>query len=168
MNFALPASYTHCQRIARRSASSFYYSFSAVAQAQTFGDVRLVFVFAAHRRPGRQLGNGRRAPRALGVVAASLVDATRGEHDDPLLPALADTIENFQVPVEYLHAVIDGVEMDLEPVAYDTFDNCSATATTWPRPWGSRACTSGVATSRREQPARQCGVAFQMTNILRD
>ncbi len=27
MNFALSASYTHCQRIARRSASSFYYSF---------------------------------------------------------------------------------------------------------------------------------------------
>jgi phytoene/squalene synthetase len=39
----------------------------------------------------------RSTPRHVGIVAAPLVDATR-RHSDPLLPALADTIENFRFP----------------------------------------------------------------------
>lgn len=169
MNFALPASYTHCQRIARRSASSFYYSFLLLPKHKRLAMCALYSFLRRTDDLGDSSATVEERRGALESWRRSLVDATRGEHDDPLLPALADTIENFQVPIEYLHAVIDGVEMDLEPVLYDTFDQlqrycyrvASAVGLSCLRIWG---CDY----SRAEQPARQCGVAFQMTNILRD
>jgi phytoene synthase len=73
------------------------------------------------------------------------------------------------VPIAHLESVIDGVEMDLEPRHYQTFDQleqychrvASAVGLACLRIWGCRA-------PEAEEPARRCGVAFQLTNILRD
>ncbi len=169
MNFALPASYTHCQRIARRSASSFYYSFLLLPKHKRMAMCALYSFLRRTDDLGDSSDSAHERRGALEAWRRSLVAATRGEHDDPLLPALADTLANFQVPLAYLHAVIDGVEMDLEPVVYENFDQlkrycyhvASAVGLSCLRIWGCDHV-------RAEQPARQCGVAFQMTNILRD
>ena len=39
-----------------------------------------------------------------------------------ILPAVVQTVREFQIPPESLLAVLDGVEMDLEPRVYATFD----------------------------------------------
>ena len=169
MSYLLPASYSHCQRIARRSASSFYYSFLLLPKRKRLAMCALY----AFLRRADDLGDSSDAAcdrrRALENWRQSLVRSTRGDFSDPLLPALADTIREFQIPLEYLHAAIDGVEMDLEPLEYETFDAlqtycyrvASAVGLACLRIWG-------CASQRAERPARQCGVAFQMTNILRD
>ena len=59
MNDELAASYAHCQRIARRSASSFYYSFLLLPKPKRLAMCALVRVLAPHRRLGRQPGLGR-------------------------------------------------------------------------------------------------------------
>ena len=87
----------------------------------------------------------------------------------PLLPALADTVRRFHIPHEHLSAVIDGVEMDLTTHRYETFDElerycervASAVGLACIHIWGFRGAEAF-------EPARQAGVALQLTNILRD
>jgi phytoene synthase len=87
----------------------------------------------------------------------------------PILPALADTMARFSIPPACLHAVIDGVTMDLDGRTYETFDElcgycekvASAVGVACIHVWGYRDHAA-------LEPARRCGIAFQLTNILRD
>jgi phytoene synthase len=86
-----------------------------------------------------------------------------------LLPALADVCRRFCIPAEHFLAVIEGVEMDLEGRCYRTFDElteycdrvASAVGLVCIHVWGFRG--EGAL-----GPTRRCGLAFQLTNILRD
>jgi phytoene synthase len=86
-----------------------------------------------------------------------------------LLPALADTVRRFKIPAAHLQAVIDGVEMDLDRRRYQTFDQladycrhvASAVGLACIHVWGFES-------DEAFGPASQCGLAFQLTNILRD
>jgi phytoene synthase len=99
---------------------------------------------------------------AAAVIAADPVGAG-------LLPALADTVRRFGIPAAHLEAVIDGVEMDLDHDRYQTFDQladycrhvASAVGLACIHVWGFRS-------QEAFGPASQCGLAFQLTNILRD
>jgi len=169
MSTDLKASYAYCRRIARRSASNFYYSFLLLARPKRSAMCAL-YAFLRHTD---DLGDSpesqvvRRA--ALAAWRTSLDRALAGAFDDPLLPALADTVERFAIPREYLHAVIDGVESDLENGRYETFADlgeycyrvASAVGLACIHIWGFRDQAA-------LEPARHCGLAFQLTNILRD
>jgi phytoene synthase len=166
---ALDASYLECQRISRRSASSFYYSFLLLPKARR----RAMCALYAFLRRTDDLSDSQQpiGARRDALVAwrSSLHRALEGNFDDPLLPALADTVATYQIPLGYLDAVLDGVEMDLDVFRYATFADleqycyrvASVVGLACLRIWG---CTSPEA----DWPSRQCGVAFQMTNILRD
>jgi len=168
MNKGLEASYGQCQQVARRSASSFYYSFLLLPKPKRMAMCALYAFLRRTDDLGDSSASAAERRAALEAWRAALARSTNGQYDDPLLPALSDTIEAFDVPIEHLESVIDGVEMDLEPRRYDTFEQleqychrvASAVGLACLRIWG---CTGGA-----EEPARRCGVAFQMTNILRD
>jgi phytoene synthase len=108
-------------------------------------------------------------PARLAVLRASLDAALRGDDADPLLIALADTVNKFGIPTEYLHAVIEGVEMDLTGRGYETFADleqyCHRVASVV-----GQACIHiwGFTGRQAVELAAQCGLAFQLTNILRD
>lgn len=165
----LEASYAHCHDIARRSASSFYYSFLLLPERQR----RAMCALYAFLRRTDDLGD---SPSPLDERRSSLVKwrqsldrALAGEHDDPMLPALVDTVQEHGIDRSHLEEVIDGVEMDLEPTGYETFGQletychrvASAVGLACLPIWG---CTLREAIA----PARSCGLAFQLTNILRD
>jgi phytoene synthase len=169
MNRELAASYAHCRQIARQAASSFYYSFLLLPKPKRLA---MCALYAFLRRTDDLSDSQASASERRGALRAwrgSLRLATRGSYDDPLLPALADTLATFRIPDEYLLSVIDGVEMDLVPPCYETFEQleryCHRVASSV-----GLACLRiwGCASHNAERPARQCGVAFQMTNILRD
>ena len=90
-----------------------------------------------------------------------------------ILPALADTVRRFAIPVEHLVAAIDGVEMDLETTTYAAYDDltvyldrvASAVGLACLPIWGWKA---GIHPDSILPAARSCGRAFQLTNILRD
>lgn len=89
--------------------------------------------------------------------------------DGLILPALAHAVRSFDVPEKHLHEVIDGVEMDLNRRRYETFADlevycrrvASAVGLACIHVWGFRG-DEAIA------PATASGVAFQLTNILRD
>jgi len=168
-NAQLQASYAHCHQLARRSASSFYYSFMLLPKAKR----KAMCALYAFLRRTDDLGDSSEATEqrrsALQDWRQSLHRALQGSFNDPLPPALADTVNTYGIPLTHLEAVIDGVEMDLEPAQYDTFeqlsDYCHRVASAV-----GLACLPiwGFSSEGAEAPARRCGLAFQMTNILRD
>jgi phytoene synthase len=86
-----------------------------------------------------------------------------------LHPALRHTVVTYAVPSQYLVDVLDGVCMDLEPVRYDTFADlyryCYHVASAV-----GLACIHVWGFDRPEAAAHAeaAGIAFQLTNILRD
>jgi len=89
----------------------------------------------------------------------------------PGLAALADTVARHGIPAHLLHEVIEGVSMDVQPRRYATFDDlagychhvASVVGLCCLHIWGYRS-EGGKA----EQLAESCGIALQLTNIIRD
>lgn len=83
--------------------------------------------------------------------------------------ALADTVRRYNVPSCHLREVVDGCEMDLTTSRYDTFEElyhycyCVASAV-------GLVCLRvfGFKDEAALKPAEHMGIAFQLTNILRD
>ena len=98
-----------------------------------------------------------------------LDDALEGVYSHPLHPAFHHAVRRFGVPPEYLHAALDGVEMDLAVARYDTFADlypyCYRVASAV-----GLACIHiwGFTGDKARAYAEAAGMAFQLTNILRD
>ena len=88
---------------------------------------------------------------------------------DGMLPAFSDTVRRFDIPRAYFDAIIDGAEMDLTVTRYATFADlyqycyrvASAVGLVCIRIFGYQG-------EEAERYAESCGIAFQLTNILRD
>ena len=110
---------------------------------------------------------------ALDRWRTQLDDATRGTFTHRTHAALADTLTRYAVPVEHLHAVLDGVTTDLEPRTFTTFDVlypycyrvASAVGLACVPVWGLQP---GADPATAAHAAEAAGIAFQLTNILRD
>ncbi|MGA2254622.1 MAG: phytoene/squalene synthase family protein [Thermoguttaceae bacterium] len=79
------------------------------------------------------------------------------------------TVREFRIPPESLLAVLDGVEMDLEPRVYATFEELAVYCERVASAVGL-ACIHiwGFLGSNILGPSRSAGLALQLTNILRD
>jgi len=164
---ALEASYAHCRRVARTRARNFYYSFALLSQRQRDA-MSAVYAFMRHcddlsDEPGAN-------PADLDEWRKALDDALQGRcAAHPVLPAFHDTVDRYRIPARYFHEMIDGVASDMEPRLFATFDQLY-------RYCYQVASTAGLATihvlgfdSAEALPlAEKCGIAFQLTNILRD
>jgi 15-cis-phytoene synthase len=170
MNIRLEESYRLCCRIARRTAKNFYYSFLIMPQSKR---AAMCAIYAFMRRSddiADSAANPAVASKELRQWRAQ-VDAalTRGEFADPILPALADTVRRYQIPHRHFHELLDGAEMDQTTTRYATFDDlykycyhvASAVGLVVLPVFGFKDQAALV-------PAEACGIAFQLTNILRD
>ncbi len=170
MNPELEASYRCAEAVARRRARNFYYSFLALPPEKR----RALCAVYAFMRYCDDISDGATSTdekrRMLALWRSQLSAAQRGEFDgSPILPAFHDAIESFSIPPEYFHFVIDGAEMDLSIDHYETFEDlykyCFNVASAV-----GLVCLQifGYEDDRARKPAEYCGIAFQLTNILRD
>jgi phytoene synthase len=169
---ALQASYQFCGRLARREARNFYYAFRLLPRCERLSMCAL-YAFLRHTddladEPGSA------------VAKSSALDAWRLELESALaglstawpgLPALADTVARHGIPADLLRKAIEGVFMDVEPRRFETFhdlaDYCyhvaSVVGLACLHIWGYRSDGG-----RAERLAESCGIALQLTNIIRD
>lgn len=179
-------SYEHCHRIARAAHSSFYPAFYLLPKpkrdslATLYAFMRLIDDVADE---GTDLAAKQ---RGLARWRAALDQAITGQEQicdgnaamiSPMsmpgaaevLPALVDTIQRYNMPARYLHDQISGAEMDLTIRSYSTFERlreyCYRVAGTV-----GLTCTHvfGFHEARALDLAEKLGLAFQLTNILRD
>ncbi|HWR53285.1 MAG TPA: phytoene/squalene synthase family protein [Bryobacteraceae bacterium] len=167
----LEESYEHCRSIAKHRARNFYYSFVLLPKPQRNA---IYAVYAFNRRcddlsdePGMSTGDRR---SALENWRAELDAALAGKPgNDPLWPAFCDTAVQFKIPHEYFYEMIEGVTSDLEPRAIATFDELYRYCYQVASVVGLTVIHIFGFKSPAALPlAEKCGVAFQLTNILRD
>jgi len=170
----LSADHEACAALLDRSGSSFALPIRLLPAEKRRGTTAL---YAFCRRAddivdgvGGERVDGRAAGAALDAFSADLEGALRGAASaDPVIRALVDTVRRYGIPPDYLRAVIDGVRMDLRPLEIPDVEAlerycgrvASAVGLAAIHIWGFR--------SPEAIPAgHACGLAFQLTNILRD
>jgi phytoene synthase len=177
---ALDAAYAACRAIARREAKNFYYAFVALPMPRR----NAICAIYAFMRQADDLADdeslSRQDRRArLDRWMADWRRVCGGEDsEDPVFVAVRDATERFGIPLTLLDELIDGVTMDVQragsnspdaPDTYATFDDlyryCYLVASVV-----GLVCIRifGYQDQRAEKLAEKTGIAFQLTNILRD
>jgi len=163
----LAESYSFCRRIARTRAKNFYYSFLLLSREQKDG----MCAIYAFMRYCDDISEGAGASReSIDQWRRDLDQALSGSYpDNPLWPAFHDTVDRYRIPHRYFHEMIDGVSSDLEPRQIQTFDElyhyCYQVASVVGL---TIIHIFGFDSQEALQLAEKCGIAFQLTNILRD
>ena len=160
-------SYDYCVRVARSRAKNFYYSFLLLSKPQR----RAMCAIYAFMRYCDDLSDDPGANRAaIERWRGELENALEGRFSGhPMWPAFHHTVRRFGIPHEYFREMIDGVLGDLEPRTFETFDHlyryCYQVASVVGL---TIVHIFGFDTRTVLGLAEKCGVAFQLTNILRD
>jgi 15-cis-phytoene synthase len=172
----LEESYRYCRRIARQRAKNFYYSF-LLLDSQRRASMCAIYAFMRYcddLSDSPQAAGGGSAAESAGESMsrwrADLRRALAGDtQGNPLWPAFRDTVERYKIPHRYFEEMIDGVSSDLEPRQIQTFDELYRYCYQVASVVGLTIIHIFGFSSERALPlAEKCGVAFQLTNILRD
>ncbi len=165
---ALRHAYAYCQEVTRRSSSNFYYAFRLLPAERREA---LFAVYAFCRFVDDIADDGdRRDPATLLERWRNEVECVYGgAPGHPISLALADAAQRFSLPQRHFLDLIRGVEMDLSHHRYASFDElheyCYLVASTV-----GLLCIEifGYHQATARDYAVDLGLAFQMTNILRD
>ncbi len=166
---ALEASYAFCEDVARSQAKNFYYSFLLLSAPQR----RAMCAIYAFMRYCDDLSDAKGIPDRAAAIARweqDLDAALSGRLPaHTLWPAFADAVARYRIPHQYFHDMIAGVSSDLEPRAIATFDELYRYCYHVASVVGLTIIHIFGFDSPEALPlAEKCGIAFQITNILRD
>jgi 15-cis-phytoene synthase len=173
----LEEAYAVCRAIAKREAKNFYYSFVALPPARK-NAICAIYAFmrkADDLSDDESLSLAERRQNIDGWLAAWRAASQHGVTADPVFVAVRDATRRFNIPLTLLDELVAGTTMDLkatagaQPDTYATFADlyryCYLVASVV-----GLVCIRifGYTDPRAEKLAEETGVAFQLTNILRD
>jgi 15-cis-phytoene synthase len=166
----LTDSYKSAANTVARSHSNFSYSFAVLSREKrlAFCAVYAFMRFCDDISDGESSDENKRELLARWRFQLA-TDQTENAPSDSIMPAFRDTLQKFSIPKQYFHWIIDGTEMDLDVFRYETFEDlykyCFNVASAV-----GLVCLQifGYQDERAKKLAEQCGIAFQLTNILRD
>lgn len=190
---SVAAAYAHCRSVARREAKNFYWAFRVLPQHKSDA---MCAVYAFMRKADDLSDDEALTLDQRREAMSSWTDAWRSsrhaESEDPVFVALNDAQQRFGIPDDLLEQLVAGTTMDLEPApagvllqrldnvalddrapasyqVYETFEAlyryCYLVASVV-----GLVCIRifGYQDPRAEELAESTGIAFQLTNILRD
>lgn len=166
--------YRTCVTTTRHAAANFYYGISLLPRPKRWA-MSAVYAFSRRVDDIGDDDGGLDDAAKLAALAAererlALLGMGHVDASDPVLVALSDAQPRFDLPLDALTSLIEGVELDVRGTRYETFDElvvyCRHVA-------GSvgRLCLAIFGARDREAAnalADDLGVAMQLTNILRD
>lgn len=173
----LDEAYAICRAIAKREAKNFYYAFIALPEPRR----NAICAIYAFMRKADDLSDDETISREerrrnLEQWQAAWNNAAAGSAtDDPVFIAVRDATQRYSIPLSLLDELIAGTTSDLKsnptdaPDTYATFADlyryCYLVASVV-----GLVCIRifGYTDPAAEQLAEETGVAFQLTNILRD
>ncbi len=163
----LEESYRWCRDVAKRRAKNFYYSFVLLSAEQKNA---MCAVYAFMRYCDDLSDEAGASAAAIERWREALRAALEGKFDDhPAWPAFYDTVHRFHIPHQYFFDMIDGVLSDLVPRRMETFEElyryCYKVASVVGL---TTIHIFGFESQEALALAEKCGIAFQLTNILRD
>jgi len=173
----LAKAYAACRAIAKREAKNFYFAFVALPKVRR----NAICAIYAFMRQADDLADDEtssyadRRARLDAWLTEWRAVCLGANTADPVFLAVRDATSRFAIPLSLLDELVAGVTMDI-----------NAASTTQPDTWGTfaelyRYCylvasvvglvcirIFGYTDSRAEKLAEETGIAFQLTNILRD
>jgi 15-cis-phytoene synthase len=165
-------SYNYCRDIARSRAKNFYYSFLLLEKPQRQA---MCAVYAFNRYCddlSDESSTDDISEKQIRIAQwrTDLDCALAGDYGDhPLWPAFHDTVARYKIPRQYFHEMIDGISSDLKPKQLQTFDELYRYCYQVASVVGLTIIhIFGYQSAEALQLAEKCGVAFQLTNIIRD
>jgi phytoene synthase len=173
----LAEDYAICRAIAKKEAKNFYYAFVALTAARRDA-ICAIYAFmrqADDLADDESLSREERLQRLDAWLADWRAVCHGGDSSNPVFVAVRDAVERFHIPLNLLDELVAGVTMDLEhdsqsaPDTYATFAElyryCYLVASVV-----GLVCIRifGYTDPRAEHLAEETGIAFQLTNILRD
>jgi 15-cis-phytoene synthase len=163
----LDESVRYCRGVARRRARNFYYAFVLLSREQRDA---MCAIYAFMRYCDDLSDDPGAARDPIERWRAALDQALAGRYDGhPVWPAFHAAVRTYGIPQQYFHAMIEGVASDLEPRRIQTFDElyryCYHVASVVGL---TTIHVFGFDSPAAPALAEKCGVAFQLTNILRD
>lgn len=192
MNAQLTTAYAVCRGIARREARNFYYSFLALPRDKRNA---LSAVYAFMRHADDLSDDESRAPAERLQQLSDWLDQWHAVEagkptTDPVFAAMADAQQHYAIPGKLLDQLVEGTSMDLRSAQADAYEREYGTARVTaaatlhvPQTFADlyRYCylvasvvglvcirIYGYHDARAEELAERCGIAFQLTNIIRD
>lgn len=174
---SLEAAYATCRTIAKREAKNFYYSFRVLPRHKSDA---MCAIYAFMRRADDIADEESRSLPERRKIMASWLAAFRESTTaapDPVFAAVRDAQERFKISNDLLEQLVQGTTMDLYPNGAGkgdipvcaNFDElyryCYLVASVV-----GLVCIRifGYTDPRAEKLAEETGIAFQLTNILRD
>ncbi len=173
----LNAAYAVCREIARREAKNFYYAFVALPEPRR----NAICAIYAFMRQADDLADDDSLPRdERRRRLDAWLDGWHGVcHDgyssDLVFIAVQDAVVRFNIPLNLLDELVAGVTMDLDQVSFDTPDTYATFGDLYRYCYLVASVVGlvcihifGYSDPRAEKLAEETGIAFQLTNILRD
>jgi 15-cis-phytoene synthase len=165
---ALAEDYTRCADITRRASSNFYYAFMLLPLERRRA-LHAVYAFCRFVDDIADDDTIARPAEMLARWRDELQQVFAGTPTRPVSRALADNVGRFNLPRRYFDEIIDGVEMDLTRRRYESFDELSLYCRRVASAVGL-ICIEifGYRNPATRVYAEKLGLAFQLTNIIRD
>ena len=159
----------YCQQKAAQSGSSFYYSFLFLPPERR----RAITALYAFCREVDDVVDETSDPQVARVTLdwwrKEVAQMLAGQPGHPVTQALQPHLQAFDIRGEHLLAVIDGMEMDLTQTRYLDFVALDRYCWHVASVVGlMSARIFGYSDERTLQYAEKLGLAFQLTNIIRD
>ena len=168
-NEKLEQSYTHCRHIVLRAKSNLGRAFWLLPEPQRRGmDALYAFAREADDIVDNETPTAERS-QGLHAYREQLQQTIQRRPRDGVFSALADTIERYEIPPQPLIDLLDGCAMDLEPRQYANWNElCEYCLRVASSVGLACLCIWKCRDPAAQQPAIDCGLALQLTNILRD
>jgi len=173
----LDEAYAECRAIAKREAKNFYYAFVALPVPRR----NAICAIYAFMRQADDLSDDESLPREerrrrLAEWQNEWRQVSEGgETNDPVFLAVSDATKRFKIPHSLLDELIAGTTMDLKSPAGDAPDTYATFADLYQYCYLVASVVGlvcirifGYTDPAAEKLAEETGVAFQLTNILRD
>lgn len=167
MALSLRESYKHCKKVTREQAKNFYYGIRLLPaeRRDALCAIYAFFRYCDDLSDDDQKGD---PARMLAAWRGALV--SQDIESSPILPAFRDAVGRYEVPQRYFEELIEGAEMDLSVTRYATWEDlygyCYRVASTV-----GLVCVHVFGFDQSAEAlkmAEERGIAFQLTNILRD
>jgi 15-cis-phytoene synthase len=160
----------YCTAVTRAEAKNFYWGFISLPRSQR---IAIYALYAFAREIDDEVDDQRRSRENLSARLSAQRDrvrrCVRGEYGDPVMHVLSRAVERFGIPENELQGLIDGVEMDVEPREYATWNDlrgyCRLVAAVV-----GRMCVRvfGYSDPQALDRAEELGISLQLINVLRD
>ena len=165
----VPGAYDYCRHVTRRASKTFYWASLFLPYQKRLAAWAIYALCRSVDDIADTPEKGRDPLAELAQWRQRLQQVYQGEGTHPIMLAWADMLRQYDVPLQPVLDLIDGVQTDLGPVRFGTFEELRCYCY---RVAGTVGLLMAPVLGYQSPDALPCavnlGIAMQLTNILRD